>query len=58
MAQTELMRLREQIAREHEAACWALSRLAAGTLQHRLLIDGCGASMSTLSGSVVWLVSQ
>ncbi len=37
MAQTEVMRLREQIAREHEAACWALSGLATGTLQHRFI---------------------
>jgi hypothetical protein len=31
---SEIARLREQIAREHEAACWALTGLAVGTAQH------------------------
>lgn len=31
---SEVARLREQIAREHEAACWALTGLAVGTAQH------------------------
>ena len=31
---SEIARLREQIAREHEAACWARTGLAVGTAQH------------------------
>src|SRR5215469_12073696 len=37
MSQSEVTRLREQIAREHEAACWALTGLASGSLQHRFI---------------------
>ena len=31
---SEIARLREQITREHEAACWARTGLAVGTAQH------------------------
>lgn len=31
---SEVARLREQISREHEAACWALTGPAIGTAQH------------------------
>jgi hypothetical protein len=37
MPQSEVAHLREQIAREHEAACWALTGLASGSLQHRFI---------------------
>jgi hypothetical protein len=34
---SEVALLREQIAREHEAACWALTGLTSGLLQHHFI---------------------
>src|SRR5258708_2554759 len=34
---SEIARLRDQIAREHEAACWARQGMAVGTAQHRFI---------------------
>jgi hypothetical protein len=34
---SEVARLREQIEREHEAACWALTGLTSGNAQHRFI---------------------
>jgi hypothetical protein len=56
MSHSEVARLRERIAREHEAACWALNGLAAGNLQHRFInrrmqrIDACHEHLARLIG--------
>jgi hypothetical protein len=34
---SEIARLREQIENEHAAACWALSGLASGNVQHAFI---------------------
>ncbi len=52
----EVAHLREQIEREHEAACWALKGLASGTAQHRFInrrfqaIDAHHQRLNTLVG--------
>ncbi|MEO7019660.1 MAG: hypothetical protein ABI234_05875 [Ktedonobacteraceae bacterium] len=53
---SEVVRLRERITHEHEAACWALTGLSSGTLQHRFInrrmehIDRHQECLSTLVG--------
>ena len=55
-SQSEVARLRERIAREHEAACFALTGPAIGTAQHWFItrrmerIDGYQARLSRLVG--------
>jgi hypothetical protein len=63
---SEVAALRAQIEREHEAACWALTGLAAGNLQHRFInrrmqcIDAHHERLTTLIGerASVQLVNQ
>ncbi len=56
MSQSEIAYLRTQIEREHEAACWARTGLAAGQLQHRFIhrrmreIDAHHQRLGTLIG--------
>ncbi len=53
---SEVVRLREQITREHQAASWALTGPAIGTAQHWFItrrmerIDGYRERLSTLIG--------
>jgi hypothetical protein len=53
---SEIARLRERIAREHEAACWALNGPALGTAQHWFItrrmerIGACQEQLATLVG--------
>jgi hypothetical protein len=53
---SEVARIREQIAQEHQAACWALDGLASGRLQHRFInrrmqrIDEYQERLTTLVG--------
>jgi hypothetical protein len=53
---SEIARLREQIAREHEAACWALTGSALGMAQHWFInrrmerIGVCQEQLATLVG--------
>ena len=52
---SEIARLREQIAREHEAACWALTGLAVGTAKHWFItrrMERIGAHQQRLSALV------
>ena len=52
---SEIARLREQMAREHEAACWALSGLAVGTAKHWFItrrMERIGAHQQRLSALV------
>jgi hypothetical protein len=56
MSKSEVAHLREQITREHQAACWALTGLASGNLQHRFInrrmqrIDAHYECLNTLIG--------
>jgi hypothetical protein len=53
---SEVALLREQIRREHEAACWARTGLTSGNLQHRFInrrmqrIDAHHGRLATLVG--------
>jgi hypothetical protein len=53
---SEVARLREQIIREHEAACWALTGPTIGTAQHWFInrrlerIGACQEELTTLVG--------
>ncbi len=53
---SEIARLREQIAREHEAACWAVSGPALGVARHWFIsrrlerIGACQEQLAALVG--------
>ena len=53
---SEVAELRQRIEQEHEAACWALTGLASGNLQHCFInrrmqrIDTCHEHLARLIG--------
>ncbi len=59
--QSEVARLREQIAREHEAACWAVRGPALGTARHWFItrrFERIGICQEKLAGLVGEQVSM